>query len=116
MKEVVDSFQNVIYSSRFDIEQAAGQKLVERCELILIDGTRLVAYESTTGSKFKYGYQWMNENDQTIFRWDNTAHFPQFATYPFHRHVGAAEQAEPFPMITLTQVLQFIADHLANQN
>lgn len=113
MKEVVNPFAPVILSARFIIERASGQKLVERCELELIDGSRLVAYESRTGMKFKYGYQWMNKDDQTLYRWDNVTHFPQFETYPYHRHVGAVETAEPFPMVSLHEVLLFITDQLA---
>lgn len=82
MKEAVEPFAQFIQFSRFDTEQAT-QKTVERCELILTDGSRLMAYESTTGAKFKYAYQWMNSANETIYRWDNTPHFPQFDTYPF---------------------------------
>ena len=115
MKEIVDEFMDIVLSVRFDTDRAANQKLVERCELLLIDGSRLVAYESTTGIKFKYGYQWMNNLDQTLYRWDNTTHFPDLDTYPYHRHVGAAEVAEPFPMVSLHEVLLFVAAQLSNQ-
>ncbi|MFD2571382.1 DUF6516 family protein [Spirosoma soli] len=113
MKEVTSQFAGIIRSARFDTEQASGQKIVERCELVLIDGSRLVAYESRTGTKFKYSYQWMNEANQTIYRWDNTTHFPQFNTFPYHRHIGEAEIAEPFQIVSLNEVLEFITDQLA---
>ena len=112
MKEIVDQFMGIILSARFDTQRASDQKLVERCELEVIDGSRLVAYESKAGTTFKYGYQWMDANDQTIYRWDNATHFPQFETFPYHRHVGAAETAEPFPMVSLYETLRFIANQL----
>ncbi len=115
MKLVVSQFARIIHSTRYDTERVSGQKLVERCELVLIDGSRLVAYESTTGAKFKYSYQWMNEVNQTIYRWDNSTHFPQFDTFPYHRHIGEAEIAEPFPMVSFREVLQFITDQLIIQ-
>lgn len=113
MKEAIIQFTHIILSTRFITEQASGQKVVERCELELIDGSRLVAYESRTGAKFKYGYQWMDKDDQTIYRWNNATHFPQFETFPYHRHAGAAETAEPFPIVSLYETLWFIADQLA---
>jgi len=116
MKEAVGQFTPIILSARFVTERASGQKLVERCEVELIDGSRLVAYESRTGAKVKYGYQWMDKDDQTIYRWDNATHFPLFDTFPYHRHNGPAEIAEPFPIISLNEVLRFIADQLAGQS
>ena len=115
MNEVVARFTSIIRSSHFSLEQATGQKRVERCELVFTDALRLVGYESSTGAKFKYSYQWMDAANQTIFRWDNATHFPQFDTFPFHRHVGGNEVPEAFPMITFLETLQFIADQLATQ-
>lgn len=115
MNDIVNQFSPIIRYAHFATERASGQKLVERCGLELVDGCRLVAYESRTGLKFKYGYQWMNKDNQTIYRWDNATHFPQLKTYPYHRHVGADETAEPFPMISLYEALRFIADQLATQ-
>jgi len=112
MKEVAARFLSIVRSSRFSLERAANQKSVERCELIFVDASRLVAYESRTGAKFKYSYQWMDAANQAIFRWDNTTHFPQFDTFPFHRHVGSNETPEPHPMITFSETLQFIANQL----
>lgn len=111
MNEVVSQFAEFIRSSRFDTERA-GQKTVERCEIVFKDNSRLVAYESVTGTKSKYAYQWMNPANETIYRWDNTPHFPQFATYPYHRHVGPSEIAEPFPIISLTDVFHFITEQI----
>lgn len=115
MKEIIGQFTHIVLFARFTTERASGQKVVERCELGLTDGSRLVAYESRTGAKFKYGYQWMDKDDQTIYRWDNVAHFPQFNTFPYHRHIGVAEAAEPFPMVSLYEVLQFITNRLTMQ-
>lgn len=115
MKEVVEQVAYIILSAQFSTNSAANQKQVERCELVLIDGSRLVAYESTTGSKFKYGYQWMNELDQTLYRWDNATHFPDLTTYPYHRHVGVDEVAESFPKVSLHEVLLFITNQLIDK-
>ena len=54
----------------------------------------------------------MIATNQTIYRCDNTPHFPEFDTYPYHRHVGSDEIAEPFSAVSLTDVLTFIATHI----
>lgn len=107
MKEIVEPFTAIIRSTHFEIEKVPDQKLTERCTVVFMDGSRLAAYESRTGNKLKYGYHWMNEDDQTMYRWDNATHFPQFDTYPYHRHVGIDERAERWPFVTLSEVLQF---------
>ncbi|KAA9346990.1 hypothetical protein F0P93_25575 [Larkinella humicola] len=50
----------------------------------------------------------MTVDNQTIIRWDNTPHFPEFETHPFHRHLGSDEAPEAFPAIAFADVLQFI--------
>ena len=110
MNDIVSEFADIVQSALFFTEQASSQKLVERCEIVFNDSSRLVAYESSTGAKFKYSYQWMNLANQTIYRWDNAGHFPQFETFPYHRHAGPGEIAEPFLKVSLHEVLRFIAD------
>lgn len=99
----------IIDSCVFRPETGPGLKVVERYEIRFIDASRLLTYESRKGPKFKYSYQWMTPDNQTIYRWDNTPHFPEFSTFPHHRHVGPDELAEPFPAMTLAGVLGFIA-------
>ena len=109
MNEIIQQFQALIFDFSTSKEGVEGEKEIERCEIIFKDNSRLVVYEATKTSKFKYSYQWMNAQNQTIFRWDNTAHFPDFDTFPFHRHVGENEIAEPFQKVNLEDVLLFIA-------
>lgn len=112
MIEAIEQFQSILSNYHHTVENSPGTKSVERCQLTFIDNSRLVAYESRKVNKFKYGYQWMNANDETIIRWDNTPHFPEFETFPFHRHLGSNETPEPFPAITFFDVLKFISDRL----
>ncbi len=107
---------NYDFSAPDEIGGKAEKKVVLRCQLALNNGSRLICYKSWTeknGSiKYKYSFQWMSENDSTLFRWDNTPHFPEFDTFPFHRHVGPDEIAEPFQEVNLEDVLFFIAAQL----
>ncbi len=114
MSLTVSDFSSVIVEYTTTTEDSPGQKRVERGRITFIDGSRLVTYESRKGSRFKYGYQWMNPADETIFRWDNTPHFPEFATFPHHRHVGADEVAEPHAFVSLVDVLTIIAQRITS--
>jgi hypothetical protein len=104
MNQLLIDFSAIITNHSFKMETSPGPKFIERYEFILIDGSRLVTYESRKGTKFKYSYQWMTEANRTIYRWDNTPHFSEFDTFPCHRHVGPDEIAEPFPFVSLANV------------
>jgi hypothetical protein len=58
-------------------------------------------------AKVKYRYQYMDEQNACIFRYDNAPHHPEFATFPHHKHQGdaIAQSFEP----TLFDVLLEIA-------
>lgn len=114
MTPAVSDFSSVIVEYTITTEDGPGQKRVERGKITFIDGSRLVTYESRKGSRFKYGYQWMNTVDETIFRWDNTPHFPEFDTFPNHRHVGADEVAEPHAFVSLIDVLTIIVQRITS--
>ena len=113
--ELLDYTFAPIVNHWFIVNEFSG-RLGSELKLVIefINGSSLRVFECTyydTGN-FRYGYQWMNEQNQTIFRWDNTPHFPQFDTFPAHRHVGAQEMGEPFAAVSLEDVLLFIASQL----
>ncbi len=60
----------------------------------------------TTG-KIKYRYQYMDENQAMIFRYDNAPHHKEAQTFPHHKHTlsGIEESVEP----TLHDILLEIA-------
>ncbi|WP_045221901.1 toxin-antitoxin system TumE family protein [Desulfonatronum thioautotrophicum] len=57
--------------------------------------------------KIKYRYQYMDDNANLIFRYDNAPHYPQLKSFPHHKHTPSAtiEHCEP----TLEDVLMEIA-------
>lgn len=116
MNELLIEFAAIIDTHTIEQETGPGLKAIERCVFVFKDSSRLVTYESRKGSKFKFGYQWMTAAHQTIYRWDNTPHFPDFDTFPNHRHTGPEEVPEPFPAVSLADVLAFIARHIAGSS
>lgn len=112
MSELLIEFAEFIDTHTIELETGPGLKAIQRCVFVFRDTSRLTTYESRKGAEFKYGYQWMTATNQTIYRWNNTPHFPDFDTLPCHRHVGPDEIAEPFPAVSLVDVLVFIASQL----
>ncbi len=48
-------------------------------------------------NKIKYRYQYMNENREMIFRYDNAPHHRHVGTFPHHKHIpdNVSESSEP---------------------
>lgn len=80
--------------------------------LLFTNGHRLVFVEVKSvdrSAKIKYRYQYMDEQDNLIFRYDDAPHYPGLATFPHHKHTGAKIEESNEP--TLFEVLLEIAQH-----
>jgi len=78
--------------------------------VIFEDGYRLDFMEvrdTDAICKVKYRYQYMNEEQSLIFRYDNAPHHPDITTFPHHKHDGNEIKASDEP--TLYDVLLEIA-------
>ena len=58
--------------------------------------------------KRKYSYQWMQEDNCLIIRWDNSHYHNDIETAPFHKHVGESEDAKACEEMDLRKVLMVI--------
>ncbi len=115
--ELIESFAQIITDWQIISHQFNRKGKVLKMSIEFIDGSILRTFEAIffDSNNERYGFQWMNDQNQTIFRWDNIPHFPEFATFPFHRHIDENEIPEPFQQVNLEDVLLFIAQSL-NQN
>jgi hypothetical protein len=52
---------------------------------------------------------------ETVFRYDDSPHYPQLATFPHHRHVGKKEIAYASPPPTVEEVLKEVEQTLEKQ-
>ena len=59
----------------------------------------------------KYSMHFMDDNDATIFRYDNSPHFRAAGGSPHHKHEG--ERAFACPRPSIRQIRNEIADHLS---
>ena len=52
---------------------------------------------------------------ETVFRYDDSPHYPRFSTFPHHRHVGKEEIAYASPPPTVEEVLKEVEQTLEKQ-
>jgi hypothetical protein len=58
-------------------------------------------------AKIKYRYQYLNDHDEIVFRYDNAPHHRELPTFPHHKH--NRDQVEPSQEPTLFDILLEIA-------
>lgn len=87
-----------------------------RCDFVLWDGSKLAISESIDTSagypeKTDYTYHYAR-NEQTVFRYDSAPHYPEIATFPHHKHIGAREEPVPASPPTLSAIFAEIEQYL----
>lgn len=70
------------------------------------DGTLLYIHEIYRGNNYKYSYQWQEDDGKIIKRWDNSPHWKNISTFPYHMHIG--DEVHPCPRMTVTDVIDEI--------
>ena len=55
------------------------------------------------GMKRKYGYQWVDKNNQLICRWDNAPDWQDIETFPHHKHLSLKIMFCPLKILNFQQ-------------
>ena len=59
-----------------------------------------------------YSFNYMRDNGDCVFRYDNSSHYPNLPTFPHHKHEGADESVSASDRPSIRQIRNEIADHL----
>jgi hypothetical protein len=79
-------------------------------KIVFYDSTVLEFTESITPDGLRYRYQYMEDNGNLIFRYDNVPHHPQLSTFPDHKHdKNTTTESGP---VDLKQVVEEIIDYI----
>lgn len=88
-----------------------------RARVFFWDGSHLTIDETIDTEPgypeiLRYSYTYVRGNEH-VFRYDNAPHYPDFATFPHHKHVEPDEVPEASEPPTLNQVYREIEQILA---
>lgn len=89
---VLERFEDIIVHREREHTSYNGAWLVEG-SIVFVNGWRLEFMEFRSGSKHKYRFHLMDENEEMVTRWDTAPHFPDLGNAPFHRHT--TDDVEP---------------------
>jgi hypothetical protein len=81
-----------VYVERYEEEILAGNRINVRIRIRFQSDHMLEINEAVIGERNQivhlgYRYHFQNGANNLIFRYENTPHFPELATYPHHKHV-----------------------------
>ena len=114
-EKLLEQYSPIIKSWKIERNEENSKGDVLKLSISFVDDSNLKTFEAIFFDSLneRYGYHWMSDRNETLYRWDNTPHFPVFSTFPYHRHVGELEIAESFDKVSLEDVLLFIANQLS---
>lgn len=124
VQDILYSRKDLVVQNLFVQEIQPEQTAIVEARLHCWDGSVLSFVEhlvlrGAVLTRPRYAYHYQKGDGTLIFRYDNTAHHPELATYPHHKHVlisasqGEAVTAAAPP--SLTEVLREIDDCLAGK-
>ena len=114
MIEIFDEFPDIISKwevIKYDVE---GNSFRFIAKVEFIDKSILIIkeyfYESDL--KRKYSFHWMDQEQNLLFRWDNSNHWSTLNTFPHHVHNGVTNEVNESRITTLEDILNFIKEKL----
>lgn len=90
-----------------------------RARVFFWDGSHLTVDEivdTQTGYPeiLRYAYTYVRDG-QLVFRYDNAPHYPEFETFPHHKHIGLGEVPQASRQPKLSQVFVEIGQILTTE-
>jgi hypothetical protein len=87
-------------------------------EVLFVDGSRLhirefVQWTPAGPYRYMYVYHYQRSDNTLVFRYDNSAHYPDLPGAPHHKHVGTDEVQPMAGEPGLECVLDLIEDQLS---
>lgn len=106
------------YIERYEEEILAVNRVNLRIRVRFQTGHMLEVNEAVIGEAdhlrhLGYRYHFQDRQNNLVFRYDNTPHFPQLETYPHHKHLY--DTVIPFDHPSIIEVIEE-AGSLAGQN
>jgi len=78
----------------------------------LFEVSEAVICEENQLKHLGYSYHFQNKENQLIFRYDNTPHYPKIETFPNHKHlpVKVIKSVKPFLVNVVKEIKAIIAE------
>ncbi len=110
--EIIKYLKESYLVSEIEILELVEEDIVKilKLKVKLKDNSHLFITEVHTIEHQKYSYHWQNESKKMLIRWDNSPHWKDIKTFPYHKHIGS--KILPSGRVTVEEVLKEIENFL----
>ncbi len=109
---IVAADSPIVSSSKIVLDKRTNRSGLIRGDLYFPDGSRLhfrvLVDIQEAFVCLMYSYHYQDSSGKLIFRYDDTPHHPELATFPHHKHVELEENVKPSEPPSLARVLSDI--------
>ncbi|HRG48516.1 MAG TPA: DUF6516 family protein [Leptospiraceae bacterium] len=116
MQDILSQYYDIIQSYEVLQNEITETARKFKIKIYFINSTKLEGREFVFPEKRNYSFQWMNEDNSLIIRWDNAEHHRNLDNFPYHKHTANSEQAESSIEITLVEVLAYIRNEMSKES
>ena len=112
MFEIVSLLRESKLFSDIEVLELIDEELVKviKIKAKVSDDTILFIHEIFRINSHKYSYHWQEKNEKIIIRWDNSPHWKNLNTFPYHKHIE--DNVLPCPKMTVSDVIDEIEKRL----
>ncbi len=98
----------LIKSERIDYDLLSDEMGIIKGEIVFIDGSTLEFREMVSREIPDYRFQYMEKNNELLWRWDTAPHHKEIRTFPYHLH--SPKGIEGSEKVDLTYVIEKITN------
>lgn len=110
----------IVHSSSLNYDKRSTHIGFIRGSLHFVDGSSLHLREFVNVQfgveRYMYVFQYQCVDENLVFRYDNTPHFPGLPTFPHHKHEGSESSVVPASLPDLNYVLHEIGNLIKPPN
>ena len=110
MKEIFEGYKDIIKSYEIICWDSEPGLYRFKAKINFVDSSVLIVKDYLFRRERKYSYQWQDEDNNLIIRWDNATHWKKIDTFPHHKHVDGKVFSSR--EITLQDILDYIYNSL----
>ena len=111
VRETLEGLDYIVDRQELSFDRIDSSTVLLQGSLVFVNGSRLEFTDFKSPDNHDYRFQFMNQNNDLIKRWDNSPHH-DVETFPDHVHT--AKGVEPSEEKNLIQILKLVEEKVLN--
>ena len=113
MINIINQYKSIVSDYKIINWEAEPTSYRFKVIILFVNGSKLFVNDYLFSHKRKYSFHWQDEDENIIIRWDNSEHWKDVDTFPFHKHKG--DKVLPSTETSLEDVLEYIQQKIKSK-